>query len=448
MPTTTKESLSPTRVRLTITVSPEELKPSIDHAYQHIAEEMNIPGFRKGKVPPPIIDQRVGRGEVINHAVSEGLDRYFQAAVQEEKLRTLGQPQADVKTWPSDKDFSGDLVVDVEVDVRPDFTIPAFAKYTLEVKATEVGKAEVDAELDELRARFGNLVTVDRPIKTGDFVQIDLEATIGDNTIDSASSISYEVGSGQLIDGIDDALDTLTAGEETTFESKLLGGDHEGEMAQIALTVLSVKERELPEADDDFAQIASQFDTIKELKDDLKTQVERKGLFAQAQEARDALVEKMLADLEMPLPQGVVDAEVNRHLEGENRLEDDVHRKEVIESTEKSLRTQLLLDALVEKLEVEVGQNELTQYLMQSASQYGMEPSEFIQTLQENNQIPSMVGEVARSKSLSVALAEVTVKDSKGKKVDLSSVINTADSSAEDAIAQAVADSQKADEHA
>jgi len=435
-------------VRLTITVSPEELKPSIDHAYQHIAEEMNIPGFRKGKVPPPIIDQRVGRGEVINHAVSEGLDRYFQAAVQEEKLRTLGQPQADVKTWPSDKDFSGDLVVDVEVDVRPDFTIPAFAKYTLEVQATEVGKAEVDAELDELRARFGNLVTVDRPIKSGDFVQIDLEATIGDNTIDSASSISYEVGSGQLIDGIDDALDTLTSGEETTFESKLLGGDHEGEMAQIALTVLSVKERELPEADDDFAQIASQFDTIKELKDDLKTQVERKGLFAQAQEARDALVEKMLADLEMPLPQGVVDAEVNRHLEGENRLEDDVHRKEVIESTEKSLRTQLLLDALVEKLEVEVGQNELTQYLMQSASQYGMEPSEFIQTLQENNQIPSMVGEVARSKSLSVALAEVTVKDSKGKKVDLSSVINTADSSAEDAIAQAVADSQKADEHA
>jgi trigger factor len=448
LPTTTKESLSPTRVRLTITVSPEELKPSIDHAYQHIAEEMNIPGFRKGKVPPPIIDQRVGRGEVINHAVSEGLDRYFQAAVQEEKLRTLGQPQADVKTWPSDKDFSGDLVVDVEVDVRPDFTIPAFAKYTLEVKATEVGKAEVDAELDELRARFGNLVTVDRPIKTGDFVQIDLEATIGDNTIDSASSISYEVGSGQLIDGIDDALDTLTAGEETTFESKLLGGDHEGEMAQIALTVLSVKERELPEADDDFAQIASQFDTIKELKDDLKTQVERKGLFAQAQEARDALVEKMLADLEMPLPQGVVDAEVNRHLEGENRLEDDVHRKEVIESTEKSLRTQLLLDALVEKLEIEVGQNELTQYLMQSASQYGMEPSEFIQTLQENNQIPSMVGEVARSKSLSVALADVTVKDSKGKKVDLSSVISTEDSSAEDAIAQAVADSQKTDEHA
>jgi len=218
-------------------------------------------------------------------------------------------------------------------------------------------------------------------------------------------------------------------------------------MAQIALTVLSVKERELPEADDDFAQISSQFDTIKELREDLKTQVERRGLFTQAQEARDALVAKMLADIDMPLPQGVVDAEVNRHLEGENRLEDDKHRKEVIESTEKSLRSQLMLDALVEKLEVEVGQEELSQYLMQSASQYGMEPSEFIQSLQENKQIPSMVGEVARSKSLSVALAKVTVKDSQGAKVDLSSVINTSGDAVESAIAQAVADSVSEDEH-
>jgi len=447
LPTTTKESLSPTRVRLLITVTPEELKPSIDHAYQHIAEGMNIPGFRKGKVPPPIIDQRVGRGEVLNHAVSEGLDRYFQEAVKEEKIRTLGQPQADVTTWPSDKDFSGDLVVTVEVDVRPDFTIPDLEKYTVEVAPISVSKEDVESDLDDLRSRFGNLVTVDRPIASGDFVQIDLEATIGAKTIDSASSISYEVGSGQLIDGIDDALDTLTAGESTTFESKLLGGDHGGDMAQIALTVLSVKERELPEADDDFAQIASQFDTIKELRADLKAQLERGGVFKQAQQARDALVEKMLGDIDMPLPQSAVDAEVHRHLEGEKRLEDEVHRKEVIESTEKSLRTQLMLDALVEVLEVEVSQEELTQYLMQSASQYGMEPAEFIQSLQQNNQVPSMVGEVARSKSLSVALAKVTVKDTGGKKVDLTSVTNTATDPVEAAIAQAVSDSADQGEH-
>ena len=330
MPTTTKESLGPTRVRLSITVTPEELKPSLDHAYQHIAEQIQIPGFRKGKVPPPIIDQRVGRGEVLNHAVSEGLDRFFQLAVAEEKVRTLGRPEADVTQWPSDKDFSGDLVVTVEVDVRPDFEMPKFEKYTLEVEPVMVTQGDVDDELDALRSRFGNLVTVDRPAKTGDFVQIDLIAKIGDSTIDSASSISYEMGSGQLIDGIDDSLDTLTAGETTTFESKLLGGDREGEMALIEVTVLSVKERELPEADDDFAQIASQFDTIKELREDLKKQAQRKGMFGQAQEARDKLVEKLLAEVTMPLPQGVVDVEVNRHLEQEGRLEDDKHRAEVV----------------------------------------------------------------------------------------------------------------------
>ena len=447
MPTTTKESLGPTRVRLSITVTPEELKPSLDHAYQHIAEQIQIPGFRKGKVPPPIIDQRVGRGEVLNHAVSEGLDRFFQLAVAEEKVRTLGRPEADVTQWPSDKDFSGDLVVTVEVDVRPDFEMPKFEKYTLEVEPVMVTQGDVDDELDALRSRFGNLVTVDRPAKTGDFVQIDLIAKIGDSTIDSASSISYEMGSGQLIEGIDEALDTLTAGETTTFESKLLGGDREGEMALIEVTVLSVKERELPEADDDFAQIASQFDTTKELREDLKKQAQRKGMFGQAQEARDKLVEKLLAEVTMPLPQGVVDAEVNRHLEQEGRLEDDKHRAEVVESTGKSLRTQLLLDALVEKLEVQVSQDELTQYLMQSASQYQMEPTEFIQSLDQNGQIPSMVGEVARSKSLSVALAQVTVKDTKGKKVDLSEFTNTATDPVEDAVAQAVADNHEGHDH-
>ena len=447
MPITTKEILSPTRVRLNITVSPEELKPSVAHAYEHIAQQVQIPGFRKGKVPPPILDQRVGRAEVLNHAVNDGLDKFFQAAVTEEKLRTLGRPEVDVTQWPEEKDFSGDLIVVIEVDVRPEITLPKFDKYTLEVEPIMVTKGNVEDELDSLRSRFGNLVTVDRPIAKGDFVQVDLIATIGDNTIDSANSISYEVGSGQLIDGIDEALDTLTAGETTTFESKLLGGDHEGEMAQIEITVLSVKERELPEADDDFAQIASQFDTIAELKDDLKGQLERQGVFTQAQQARDKLVEKLLSDTEIALPESVVDAEVHRHLEGENRLEDDAHRAEVIESTSKSLKTQLLLDVLVEHLEIQVSQEELTQYMVQSASQYGMDPQEYIQTLDSNNQIPAMVGEVARSKSLSVALTNVTVKDTKGKTVDLSEFTKSASDPVEAAIAQAVADNSSEDEH-
>ena len=447
MPTTTKEALGPTRVRLTITVPPEELKPSLDHAYQHIAEQVNIPGFRKGKVPPTLIDQRVGKGEVLNHAVGEGLDRFFQIAVAEQKVRTLGRPEADVTQWPSDKDFSGDLVVVVEVDTRPEFKIPDHTKYSIEVEPVTVSKDEVEAELDGLRARFGTLVSVDRPIKTGDFVQVDLVAKIGDSTIDTANSISYEVGSGQLIDGIDEALDTLTAGETTTFESKLLGGDRVGETALIEITVLAVKERELPEADDEFAQISSQFDTIAELREDMKVQVQRKGVFGQAQQARNKLVEKLLEDVTIPLPQGVIDDEVHRHLEQEGKLDDDKHRAEVIESTEKSLKTQILLDALVESLEVQVSQDELSQYLIQSASQYGMDPTEFIQNLDSNNQIPSMVGEVARSKSLSVALAGVKVVDTKGKKVDLSDFTRQATDPVEQAVAQAVADNHDDHDH-
>ncbi len=420
MPSTTTEKLGPTRVKLTIAVPPEELKPSIDHAYKHIAEQVNIPGFRKGKVPPPIIDQRIGRGEVLNHAVSEGLDRLFQQAVADEGLSTLGRPEADVTQWPEEKDFSGDLIVAVEVDVRPEFTLPDYSKYTLEVEALAVDKKAVDAEVDQLRERFASLVSVDRPITTGDFVQIDLVATIGDNTIDTANSISYEVGSGQLIDGIDEALDTLTAGEATTFASELVGGDHAGETANIEVTVLSVKERELPEADDDFASIASQFDTIDELREDLTKEVERKGRLAQAQEARDKLVEKMVGELDLPLPDAVVEQEVHRHLEQENRLQDDEHRKEVTESTSKSLRTQFVLDELVSTLEIQPTQDELSSYLVQSAGQYGMEPAEFIQALNQQNQLGAVANEVSRSKALSQALTSVTVKDSKGKKVDLS----------------------------
>ena len=415
----TVEKLSPTRVKIAITVTPDELKPSIQHAYKHIAETVNIPGFRKGKVPPPIIDQRVGRGEVLNHAVTESLDTFYRAAIAEQGLRALGRPQADVAEWPSAKDFSGDLLVTVEVDVRPEFEIPKYDGLKIEVDATEVSPDEVETELENLRSRFGTLVTVDRPAAKGDFVQLDLIATVGGTTVDTANSISYELGSAELIEGIDDAVDTLTAGETTTFESKLLGGDHEGEMAQIEVTVISVKERELPEADNDFAQIASQFDTIGELRADVREQLLKQKSFGQGAQARDKLLAALLEKVEIPVPDSLVEGEVNRHLENEGRLEDDAHRAEVTTSSTTTFRTQIFLDALAEKEEVKVSQDELTQYLIQGAAQYGMEPGEFIKVLDQNGQVPGMVGEVARSKALSVALSKVKVVDSKGKVVDL-----------------------------
>ena len=423
MVNSTVEQLSPTRVKLHITVTPEELKPSITHAYEHIAQDVQIPGFRKGKVPAPIIDQRIGRGAVIEHAVNEGLDRFYREAVAEHGVKVLGRPSADIAEWPSDKDFSGDLVVDIEVDVRPDFELPDYEGITITVDAAEVDEAAVDAELDRLRARFGTLVTVDRPAATGDFVELDLVATIDGTEIDRAEGVSYEVGSGELLDGIDEAVESLTAGEETTFRSTLVGGDHAGEEAEVSLTVKSVKERELPEADDDFAQIASEFDTIAELRESLSERVAEQSTFTQGAAARDKLVEHLLESVEIPVPAALIEDEVHRHLEAEGRLEDDEHRAEVTEASEKQFRTQILLDAVAENADVDVSQDELTQYLIQSAAQYGMSPNEFVEVIQQNNQLPVLVGEVARNKALAVALGRVTVVDTDGAPVDLTGFI-------------------------
>ncbi|TQK19717.1 trigger factor [Microbacterium sp. SLBN-154] len=437
MVTTTVEKLSPTRVKLRIAVSPEELKPSITHAYEHIAQDVQIPGFRKGKVPAPIIDQRVGRTAVLEHAVSEGLDTFYREAVTASEIRVMGRPSADVVEWPDAKDFSGDLLVDVEVDVRPEFDLPDFEGTTIEVDAVEVDESAVDAELDKLRSRFGTLVTVDRPAATGDFVELDLVATIDGNEVDRADGVSYEVGSGELLEGIDEAVDSLTAGEETTFRSTLIGGDNAGQEAEVAVTVKAVKERELPEADDDFAQMASEFDTIAELRDSLRERAGEQSVFTQGSAARDKLIETLLAGAEIPVPQQLIEDEVHNHLEGEGRLEDDVHRAEVTEASEKQFRTQMLLDAVVEKYEVQVSQDELTQYLIQSSAQYGMSPQDFINALQQGNQLPAMVGEVARNKALAVALGKVTVVDTNGKTVDLTGFVALEDEeTAEDEVVE------------
>jgi trigger factor len=410
---------------LSISVTPAELKPSIDHAYQHIAEQVQIKGFRKGKVPPKLIDQRVGRGEVINHAVSEGVDRFFRMATEAEKIRTLGRPEI-VKTTLPKEDFSGDLVLEIETDIRPTFALPKLESLTVSIETSEVSGMQVDDELHSIRNRFGTLATVDRPAAKGDFVVLDLTAIIGGKTVDTASSISYEVGSGDLIEGLDEAVLTLTAGEKTTFKSTLVGGDNAGQEAEIEITVNQVKVREIPDADDEFAQVASQFDTIKELRADLKTQLEKRAVFDYATKAREELLNVLLAKVTISVPEGVITDEVERHLEQEGREKDDVHRAEVTDSTTRSFRVQILLDELAEKQEVQVGQDELLQYLMQSAQQYGMDVNEFIKIVTENGQIQSMVGEVARSKALSVALTKVKVTDSKGKVVDLSEFTNSA----------------------
>ena len=440
MPTTSVEKLSPTRAKLTITVTPDELKPSIVHAYEHIAEQVSIPGFRKGKVPAALIDQRVGKGAVIEHAVNEGLDGFYRVALADTKLQPLGRPTADIVEWPNEADFSGDLLVTIEVDVRPEIKLPKYDGLAVKVDAVEVSADDIQNELDALRARFGTLAGVDRPAKTGDFVILDLIATIDGVEVDNATGISYEVGSGELIAGIDEAVDSLTAGESTSFESVLLGGDHEGKTALINVTVTAVKERELPKADDDFAQMASEFDTLKELKDSLKEQAAKRKVAGQAAQARDLLIEQLIASTDIPVADAVIEDEVHRHLEGEGRLEDDVHRAEVTESSTKAYKMQVLFDAIAEAEGVELSEDEISQYLFQSAMQYQMAPQEFIAALSESGQLPAVLSELSRNKVVAKVLAKAKVTDSKGKAVDLSDYTRTAD---DEAAADATAEEKK-----
>lgn len=417
---TSVEKITPTHAKLTLSISPEELKPYIDQAYKSIAKQVQVPGFRKGNVPNQLIDARVGRPVVLEQAISDALDRFYQDALAEQELLPLGRPEADVKQTPEVADFSGDLVVEIEVDIRPEIEIADWKGLKLEVDAAEVTDEDVDAEVDELRARFGTLKVVERPIENGDFAVIDLVARIDGEVIDEAKGLSHEVGSGELLEGTDEALLTLTAGEETTFESTLLGGEKAGEKAEITITVESVKERELPELDDEFAQLASEFDTVDEMKADLREQAAKKKAFEQLEQARVAAIDALLEANEVPVPEQLVEDEVKRHLEQEGKSIDDEHGEEVRAEANRSFKQQVLLDEIIKAEQVEVEQEEFTQYLFQQSSQYGIAPQEFVQIMQQNNQIPQLVGEVARSKAVLYVLEDAEIVDSNGKSVDLS----------------------------
>ncbi len=423
------ETLEPTKVRLTVEVPLDELKPSIDHAYKHIAEQITVPGFRKGKVPPRIIDQRVGRAAVMEHAVNEGLSGFYADAVRDNDLRPLAPPEVDVTAVPGlpgeGEESSDELRFTAEVVVRPVLDLPDLSTWTIEVDGTEVTDEDVATRLDALRERFGTLVGVDRPAADGDFVALDLVATIDDEQVDQVSGVSYRIGSGTMLEGMDEALTGLSAGETTTFETALAGGEHAGETAQVTLTATAVKERQLPEADDEFAELASEFDTIDELRDDLRTQAGAGKVGEQASQARDRLLDRLLTDVDIPVPTDLVEAEVAEHLSGEGREDDDEHRAEVTEESTTTLRRQILLDTLAEKLEVKVSQDELLQYFFSMSQQYGMDPSTFIQTMSERGQVPAVAAEVARGKSLAVALRSVTVVGPDGAPVDLSKYIGT-----------------------
>jgi len=416
------ETLNPTRVKLTVEVPFDELKPSLDAAYRTIASQVTIPGFRKGKVPPRIIDQRIGRGAVLEEAVNDALPKFYAQALEETEVRPLGRPEVDVTEVP-DPTAGGELKFTAEVDVRPVIELPDLSAVPVKVDDLVVSDEDVEAALTSLRERFGTLIPVERAAVADDFLSIDITAVIDDAEIDSAKNISYQVGSGTMLDGLDEAVTGLSAGESTVFNAPLAGGEHAGEASEVTVTVQAVKERQLPALDDDFAQLASEFDSLDELRADLRVQAERTKGYEQAAQARERLLEGLLAAVEVPVPEGLVTEEVNRHLENEDRLEDDDHRSEVEGQAREGLKTQLLLDSIAEAEKVTVGQQELVEFLVISAQQYGMDPNDFAKAVDEAGQVPAMVSEVARRKGLANVLRRAAVTDASGRTVDLDALL-------------------------
>jgi len=428
------ETLSPTRAKLTVEVPFEELKPSLDAAYKKIAQQINVPGFRKGKVPPMVIDRQVGRETVLNEAVNEALPQLYMQALQENDVQPLAQPEIDITKF-EDNDV---LEFTAELDVRPEIALPDYDGIEVTVDDVTVTDQDVEEQVQNLRERFASLNEVDREAADGDFVVIDLKATKDGELVEGAeaSGMSYQVGRGGMLDGLDDALTGMTAGDEKTFQSSLVGGDAIGEVVDVTVSVGAVKEQELPELDDDFAQSASEFDTVEELTEDVKVRLERGKRLEQAAAARDAVLEKLLDMVEIPLPENVVADELKSrrenieqqlgaagmtmeaYLDSEEQTVDEFEA-DLDKRVREAVAAQFILDEVAKKEEVGVDEGELQEHVMRRAQQSGQDPNEFVQHMVQHNHIPEMVSEVVRGKSLAAIVEGAKVTDESGTHVEL-----------------------------
>jgi trigger factor len=410
------ETLSPTRVKISVEVAFEELSPYIADAYKKLAAQINVPGFRKGKVPAAMVEQRVGRPAILDEAINAALPEFYGQAAREHTLLVIGRPVVDIKEFKDNEK----LEFTVEVSIRPEVTLPDFSKITITVDNAEVKDEDLNEQIDELRARFGTLHTVERATKSGDFVTVDLTARINGEEVDGgkANDISYEVGSNRMIDGLDEALVGMSAGDEKVFTTQLVG-QKDDEKGDVEIRLKVVKERELPPVDDAFAKLASEFDTIAELKADFTERLTRLKKLEQGAQARDLLVEKLLGDLTIEVPDDLVLEEVNSHLEGEGRLEDAVHRAEVDKEVRDGIKSEFLLDSIVKAEDVQITEIELTDYLVRMSQRYGMGPEQFAQELQKAGQITQVIAEVTRAKALASVLGRISVVDKAGTKIEL-----------------------------
>jgi trigger factor len=441
------EELSPTRVRLTVEVPFEELKPNLDHAYREVGRQVRVPGFRPGRVPPRVIDQRVGRGAVLEHAVNDAVPELYGKAMQEHEMFALGQPDVEITKLDDGKE----LTFTAEVDVRPKFDLPDIDGLPVTVDDADVTDEQVDEYLGALRERFASLKGTDRPVEAGDYVSIDLSASVDGNPVEDAqaSGLSYEVGSGSMLDGLDEALPGMSSGDTKTFRTELAGGQYAGQEADVTVTVHSVKVKELPDLDDEFAQAASEFDTLDELRGATTTQLTAMRRGSQAEQARERALDAVLGQLDLPLPETLVREETELR---ERALDDRLRRSgldrqaylEAAGTTEEELDEQFgtdarrsvkagfVLDKLAQAEELGVDQNELSAYVTEQAYRMGVAPDRLAKELTDRGQLGSVVNDILRSKAMTLLSERAAIKDESGRTVDLAALRQAAQAGAGD----------------
>ena len=430
----TVETLSPTRVKLAIEVPFDELKPSLQKAYREIGAQVQVPGFRRGKIPTAVIDQRVGRGTVLNEAVQEAIPQQILAAVREHDVKTLGRPEVEITEFSDNEP----LKFTAEVDVRPEFTIPDLSTVSVTVPAIEIGDGEIDEQINGLRERFATLKTVDRPAEEGDYVQLDLNATVDGQEVagGSATNISHEVGSKQLLPGLDEVLVGLVAGADAHFTTQLVGGDFAGQDAEVAVTVRSVKDKQLPEIDDEFAQLASEFDTLDELKNDLRERLTKVKKVEQIYSARDEALKQLVDAAEIPAPEGIVKDEVEGrkqamtdqlerigatlqdYLASEDKTEEQIDT-ELTEAAQEGVRIQLLLDTIADAEDTQVSDDEFGHEIVHRAQRAQMQPQQYYDQLVQSGAAAAVFGDVRRGKALASVMEQVTMNDTEGNVLTL-----------------------------
>ncbi len=433
----TVETLSATRVRLAVEVPFVELEPSLKKAYREIAQQVAIPGFRRGKVPPTVIDQRVGRGAVLNEAVQEAIPNQLIAAIQEHEVKTLGRPDVEITEFSDGEP----LRFTAEIDVRPEISLPDISGIEVTVDEVKVEDSDIEEQVVGLRERFATLKGVERPAQVGDYVQIDLAATVDGAEVPggTASNISHEVGSQQLLPGLDDVLTGMSAGGSTTFVTQLVAGDFAGRDADVAVTVRTVREKELPELNDEFAQLASEFDTLDELRADLRERLTRVKRLEQLYAARDKTLDELVKATEVPAPDGVVREEAERqrqaindqlerigvsmeeYLASEGKTEEQVGA-ELTEAAATGVKVQLVLDCLAETENIDVSDDEFGHEIVHRAQHAGIAPQQYYDQLVRAGNAGLVYGDVRRGKALTLVLDRVKITDSAGNPVDLASL--------------------------